>query len=343
MTKLFLMNYYFWRPMPMSILKYILPFILLFTISCENDLDILDDYKETPVIYGLLNPTSTQQYIRLQKAYLGEGNALLMAQEPDSIYYDTNLVSLSLIQVRNGVTINTFELHPRMDLRKEEGLFTDLDHRVYFLDHRPDRTSQYHLKFLNKSTGLIATSVTDIITPPVQQTLSSAININLADDDPFRVRIRTGQNGRMYGLNIKFKYLERRVGQVVYTQKTIDIPQPYQLSFNDAGNEVMEFHIDGKNFYQILGSKIPVDPNMQRPAVSTRLDFQFTVGSEEFYTYYVVNQPNNAVFSSPDYTNIENGKGIFTSRMDTTLKDYNLNSASQDSLVHGFFTLGRFQ
>jgi hypothetical protein len=56
--------------------------------SCDNDLDVLEEYTEIPVIYGLINPASTTFEIRVQKAFLGAGNALLMAQETDSTYYN---------------------------------------------------------------------------------------------------------------------------------------------------------------------------------------------------------------------------------------------------------------
>lgn len=73
-------------------MKLILKLLLFLSVStvfygCNNELDIIDDYRETPVIYGLLNLSDSIQYVRVQKAYLGEGNALLMAQYSDSIYY----------------------------------------------------------------------------------------------------------------------------------------------------------------------------------------------------------------------------------------------------------------
>src|SRR5204862_7713213 len=66
--------------------------------SCSTDFSVEAPYKETMVIYGLLNPDTMNgkvQYIRISKAYLGEGNALIMAQERDSVNYadilDVNL------------------------------------------------------------------------------------------------------------------------------------------------------------------------------------------------------------------------------------------------------------
>ncbi|MFM2157292.1 MAG: hypothetical protein RL516_2041, partial [Bacteroidota bacterium] len=93
--------------------------------SCDNSLDILDEYKETPIVYGLLNKNDTVHYVRIQKGFLGEGNALLMAQYTDSIYYDTSEVEVTIYSLINGQQTDTILLKPTFSKQKEEGLFTD--------------------------------------------------------------------------------------------------------------------------------------------------------------------------------------------------------------------------
>ena len=72
-------------------IKHFLLFSLvaLTIVACENDVDLLEEYQEIPVIYGLIDPSVKTHMVRVQRAFLGEGNALLMAQNPDSILYDT--------------------------------------------------------------------------------------------------------------------------------------------------------------------------------------------------------------------------------------------------------------
>ena len=99
--------------------------------SCDNSLEILDDYKETPIVYGLLNKNDTLHYVRLQKGYLGEGNALLMAQYADSIYYDTSEVEVTIYSLINGQQTDTILLKPTFSKEKDEGLFTDEKHSKF--------------------------------------------------------------------------------------------------------------------------------------------------------------------------------------------------------------------
>ena len=114
-----------------SVFYLLSAFVLLFS-SCKNDFDVIDDYKETTIVYSLLNFKDTSQYIRIQKAFLGEGNAYLMAQQSDSIYPDTSDFIVTLQKINNGTAIDSFiRFSPVTGIQKEEGLFTNFPHVVY--------------------------------------------------------------------------------------------------------------------------------------------------------------------------------------------------------------------
>ena len=83
-------------------------FISITFYNCENEIDINSDWEEIPVLYAILdggakddcngngildqndNLPCNDQYIRIQKSFLGEFPANQMAQESDSIYYSPN-------------------------------------------------------------------------------------------------------------------------------------------------------------------------------------------------------------------------------------------------------------
>ena len=82
-------------------------FILLVFFSCENDLDINADWEDIPVIYSILDSGSsyednTEHYIKVQKSFLGDLSASQMAQETDSIYYNTGDIQLWIEKLENG-------------------------------------------------------------------------------------------------------------------------------------------------------------------------------------------------------------------------------------------------
>ena len=72
----------------MRILSCLIICISLFS-ACENEVDLTADFRNIPIVYGLLNHGDSINYIRIQKAYLpadGE-SALDVALNPDSLFY----------------------------------------------------------------------------------------------------------------------------------------------------------------------------------------------------------------------------------------------------------------
>ena len=90
-------------------------YFLLVLISCNNDLEINENWKDIPVIYGVLNPGSDENidnisgsgrnydhYVRVQKSFLGDGSALTYTQVSDSIYYDPDNIDVWLELLDSG-------------------------------------------------------------------------------------------------------------------------------------------------------------------------------------------------------------------------------------------------
>jgi hypothetical protein len=318
--------------------------ICIFFSSCENDLDILEDYKEIPVIYSLVNPTSTTHYVRVQKAYLGEGNALLMAQESDSLYYDTAKVRVYLEKLSFNTVVQSYPFYPDYTQFKAEGLFTNNNHYVFRLENvRLDPSAQYQLRFVNIESGLVVTGKSRIIEPIYQKTLAPTTKINIADDDPYRIRFNSAKYGKIYGLIMRIRYTETKKLTQAITTKFLDYRLPEQTSLNLNGGQELSFLLDGKSIYQFLGVKIKKDTTVSRRLVDFKSDFIFTTATEDFYNYIQINSPNNTVNFIPEFTNLSAGKGIFTCRLDTVITGIPFNDVSLDSLLNGVYTNHIFQ
>ncbi|MEY2969708.1 MAG: hypothetical protein RLZZ599_81, partial [Bacteroidota bacterium] len=76
--------------------------------SCDNSLQINDDYDVQNVVYGLLDKDDDTQWVRLHRTYLGQDGLLAGATHSDSLYFDT--AALYLTQLNDeGNIINTYE------------------------------------------------------------------------------------------------------------------------------------------------------------------------------------------------------------------------------------------
>ena len=93
---------------------------LLFT-SCESDFDINADWEEVTVVFGLLDQSQEKQFIRINKAFLGNESAYLMAQEADSLNFNPENLEVKIDKVSSLGNIIDSRILDTTVLYKEEG------------------------------------------------------------------------------------------------------------------------------------------------------------------------------------------------------------------------------
>src|SRR3954465_14792370 len=76
---------------------------ILFYTGCKNDLKLNAPYEEIPSVYAVLNPDDTLHMLRINKSFLGESDANIMAKVADSINYDPGEIEVSLRRYVEGV------------------------------------------------------------------------------------------------------------------------------------------------------------------------------------------------------------------------------------------------
>ena len=104
-------------------------------------------YKEITVVYGLLNTADTVQWIRINKAFLGMGNALVMAQQPDSINYP-DILDVKLQEYEGSTLRKTFSLLRDSSIQKEPGVFATVPNILY-RTNATDKILFAELKYAN--------------------------------------------------------------------------------------------------------------------------------------------------------------------------------------------------
>ena len=306
----------------------------LFLTSCENDLEVIGEWKEIAVVYGLLDPAANTNYVRVEKAFLGEGNAFIMAQQHDSIYYD-NTLSVVLERRKNGQLLSTILMERDTTVIKEPGTFSADKHVLYKTSEKIFSDSQYNLLVHNEKSGYSATSNTPVVDSVTFVTPSPGFgSINWTTSFPVSVTWSTGPDTKIYELVIRFYYGERKLNDLSADTSYIDWIFPVVKSKNTNGNENLSITVTGDQFYEFVDTKLePPHPDTVR--VAGKLEFIITSGAEELSTYLdIANSSPGIAQSTPFYTNINNGRGLFSSRTTQTLIK-NMNSLSIDQLACG--------
>lgn len=323
--------------------------IFAVTHACTTDFDITADYKEVVIVYGLLSQNDTTHYLRINKAFLGEGNALTYAGIADSSFLG-NDVEVKLIEKNNSAIIREILFDTITIHNKETGEFYAPDQLVYKADAilNPDYT--YELRITNKKTGNEVNAITnlvhdfDLTKPSAPQSTSPKIDFKRDTFSVQKIEWSSAVNGRLYQPMLTFYFKE------VYSNGdtvTRSLPRTFSSSISNdlTGGEKMLVEYRSEDFFLLCEDQIPYADQQQEESVIRRLadhfDITFTVVGDEFNTYLDVNGPTTGLLlEKPSYTNINNGLGVFSSKY--TKKVYcrvgnNLKAALQNQTTLGFF------
>ena len=351
-------------------MKKITAYCLLLTVyflisSCETDFDVTGDWKEIPVVYGILNKNDATHYIRVNKAFLGDEDAFIMAAENDSINFSN--LTVKLIELTDaGVATDSFELDTTY-VNLENGIFGNngnQQQKLWKTTETLDVNKIYRVKVVNNFSGNVVTSETPIVKNFTinQPSASPQSKISFIGNNDayssYSVKFAPAGNGKVYEVTIVFYYREVNLTTSDTTDHSISWKQSQYVA--DESESIIQINIEGENFFSYVGSLVgPIPANYKRligrglfdtePDGNSddHIDVFINVGGEELYNYIEINKPaaSGVLLDKPVYTNIENGLGIFSSRTSNSVLNKSLSVKSIIELKAGPYTsaLGFFQ
>ena len=290
-------------------------FIILFS-SCETDFDVNAQWEDVTIVYGLIDPNIEDQLIKINKAFLGQGDALQMASIADSSNYNPSDLHVKIHRIRQQAfnqydTLSSVTLNDTI-LDKDDGLFST-DNNIIYTFKKPssfyNTNSLYALEIINLISAHKVTSQTEIINTFSFESLNPSFEWGLYNGDlPDSLKFRTkniewqpSTNGVIYQLDIVINYIENN--------DTINLPWSQPLVEYTSGN--MSLKIKGDQFFQFLTTNL----TNNTPKQFLNLDLVMTVGSDDLKTYINVNKPFSGIVQErPVFSNINNGVGLFSSR-----------------------------
>ena len=328
------------------ILTLIIPILLV--TSCSTEFDINADWKDIAVVYGLLDQSDTIQYIKLNKVFLGNENAYVMAMESDSIFYDSAEVYLEPLVGEENIYDNSgnkirIQLEENYDIEKDSGIFTTDNNLIYSTTESLNINNNYRLvvDVPGKESISAITSLIDDFTVIKPSTFpGQRVNFYNGQTHTYQdysVTFRPNEVGELYGVTLRFHYREISLeGQedfyVDWVQSTKRRP-----SVVNANTE-MNISVNGASFFTFVANHIHQnDPAIKRIALD--FDFIFMVAGKELALYLEINGPSDGIIQErPAFTNIENGIGVFSSRYTKMIDNKRLHGLTLDELSCGEVT-----
>jgi len=320
--------------------------------GCSTDLDINAPYKDITIVYGLLNMRDSVHYVKINKAFLGEGDAYVYAQIPDSNEWGDGAISTARIhRLENGERTQSFDLTPTTITDREPGIFYAPDQKVYtFRETFTDDILQngvsvpiylnpnweYELDLVVKGEAISArtTIVNDFSFQAADQVISNAVNlINPNGFAEFELNWTSNQDGKRYVADYRFNYREVRGTDTTdhsFTQRL-----GTDVSSNSNSTEAMSTLMDGAAFFSTVATLIAEDATVDK-RIFTGIDFVVSVANDEFHTFLTLSEPVSGIIEDrPSYSNVTNGYGIFAARYVKTIYGKALGALSLQELVDG--------
>lgn len=324
-------------------MKYIigLSAILLF-FSCENDFDIIEDPKDIPVVYGFISLSDTAQYIRLERAFVDENiSALEIAQNPDSLYYEN--AGVSLVRNSNNAVYQLQRVDGNLEgYVRESGVFAQSPNYLYKI-HSSEIDlvggETYTLRIERGDNFQVIEAMTVLLNNSSIKTPNpiNAVTLDFDYVDKTRFIWQSDENAAIHDLFIRFNYRERGPetgGQFI----TKSVSWPVSTNIN-SDEERVDVEVEGINFYSFLRGAIPVQENVERRFED--MDMIVISGGTEIQEFVAIGSANLGITSTQDvpvFSNIPEGRGIFSSRNTVMLERINLSNPSLDSLRNGTLT-----
>ncbi|MBW7935772.1 MAG: DUF4249 family protein [Flavobacteriales bacterium] len=322
------------------------------TYACTTDIDMTAPYKDITIIYGLLDSKKDTQWVRVNKAYLGDGDALMYAKISDSLYYDSAFVYL--LSYLNGNKVDSIVLDKITDpFPKDSGFFAN-DKNILYYTTKPLTTNKIYKLFVkipskDKTVSAWTSLVKNLLMsyPTSPSTVLSFEDITGVNPDPTTtIRWLKDDSTYAYQLAFRFNYYEWLGTDTVaktlkHFVKTFPLFKPDAT--NIIGNEI--YHgIQKSQFYGAIATYIkpnlPGTPNnLLKARKFQSLDFIVYQAGRELYNYMTINAPSLSIVQKvTDYTNIENGLGLFSSRSKGGLEGIQVNNRTRDSIKWGQYT-----
>ena len=326
---------------------YVFLFSLLvigITTSCDNTVDINDDYNEITIVYGLLDLSTDQHYVKVTKAFQTEGNVYLASVNSDVSQYDPKDLKV-YIEERNGEDENDenaeiiryITMDTVLITNKKEGDFYFPNQIIYASE--PNITLNenyfYRLKVELLQSGNIVESTTGLVNKfSIRSPNAIATMIDFSSSYTTKVVWNAAVNGKLYQLNIRYFYTEI-TSSGISSSHYVDRVLPLQTSEFTNGSGELSVDYLGLGFYDILAAKVSLpEPGMIR--YSDSVQYIFSVAHEDFAIYMDVNKPSSSIVQErPSFSNISNGIGLFSSRYNLIRPFASLTVRSLDSLYYG--------
>ena len=301
--------------------------------ACSTDVNLYADYKDVPIVYGLIDVNADTNFVKISRAFCGSNDNPIDANEvaliADSCNYPGKLKAC-IVELRNTYgqtyepTGREFELDTVTIHNKEEGLFYAPDQKLYYTTEKFKKNNggnkyRYRLEVVKPNGDTISS-----VTTPVGGDLEiMSVKANFTPNQSNATEqlvFRSSNEAVLYDIKMQFNYWEEHAGQA-RTKKNVSWSYGARplSGYEDLLNGIYGLDYSVNVFFNALRREIGNDTvwDFNHPNVTRYIDdfvVTMSVGGRELYESYEINLVLENGLNAVAYSNIEGGFGLFSSR-----------------------------
>lgn len=282
--------------------------VLIVLASCSDDVEVFAPPDFIPVVYCLLNPEDSVQTVRISRLFQDRKSREMWESVYD-IYLADTLNKLYIEAIDSSGEVITTRFTWKEQIRSaNDSVYTRSD--LFTACLRPDYGADYQLYAYFPETRKMVSARIRTLTriQLVDPAIVPGRKLVIAPSQPYVIRWYGTLESVYFQGVVDLNYLEEISGQIL--SKSIRMPlRPVMETRTLVLNSQ---NISGMHLLKTLRDQIPVQADIRRKMAD--VDFTFYFGGMELALFANSGfNPKGPEGSVVDFTNLDNGRGLFSS------------------------------
>lgn len=313
--------------------NFLIAFIFLFASSCTEKIDLYTSHNVLPVVYCLLNPDDSIQYVRVGQTFASINDDSLIIDFNHSYLQDEFEVYITCETEDNETELFWFSDHEGAS--RDSGFF-ELEDLQLLSANMPVKTNAVYKLYvdLQNSEMLVFGEIRSFerklqVIDPLDVPNRT---INLFTGRDFYFRFAPVSKKAVYQAIFTFKFDEFING--IPDRQSIDFQ--IDMAYGEAYDvDFVDKRFSGEIFLKEVGRKLKPKDGVTRVPVGA--GFHLSAGGEELY-YLIKSENSQSGFSAVSQSNLLNAVGIFSTLSHKFINNIKFSRFTIDSLADSQYT-----
>lgn len=332
----------------MKRLFLIIAIVALVFSSCSNKVDLYSEEGDTTIVYALLDANADTNFFKITKSFIGNATELGQVYEANNYKYDEiDVKFIGIFEGNNKIDTVALDTVSKYIAPSNSTFYNDCYQTYYYTTKKLKEGQEYELRILIKADNTTVSVKSETINS-FSFKKPTAIQYMAFKDIVKQTVEWKGDDASMFfqstaayfEVNAYFNFWERQPGQGI-THKSIK----WALGANTAEN--LYTTSNNTAYYSMTYSPMSLFGllendeylNNNSPAGVHRwfdkFEIRITAIGDVLYNYYLITNSTSAIQDVPNYTNVENGMGIMSSRV-TKSRQNEIHPLSKNKIIEDF-------